>query len=232
MAGNGNSNGNGVSKALVDAKAHEVFKNAGFLKEDDNGVDYQKVRERILEIASQQKVLSKRERSDKATLRTSLMEELFGDALPDPDDTDNAKEALLRAEVYKRLDAKIWEQTRPSADGPVQRLVGLNMGNGYVLCRTKIGKARADAIYITDNIECIRLDFTRPDNASFNNKAALVTANREMLIIRQPHNAKKYIAEYDKTFDSAYQLGMGQLNLAALAANADNNDDTEDEGEE
>jgi hypothetical protein len=225
---NGNGNG-GNSKAMIDKRMHDAFEQAGMVKEDGSN-DYQKLRERILDIASEEKVLGKRERPSKATLRTVLMEKLFPD-LPDAEDTDDAREALIRADVYKQLDAKVWAETKSGADGPVQRLVGLNMGNGYVLCRTKVGKSKLDAIYITDNIECIRLDFTRPDNVSFEKKAALVTANREMLIIRQPHNAKKYIAEYASTTKTAIETGMSQLKLAAESVSHTDDDNAGEDDE-
>ena len=90
----------------------------------------------------------------------------------------------------------MWGETKSSADSPVQRLVGVNMGNGYVMCRTKIGKV--DAVYITDNIDCIREDFTRPEADAITRKLKMATKNREMLVLRQPDNAMKYANEYNR----------------------------------
>ena len=112
------------------------------------------------------------------------------DVTPDP---------VLAAAVYKEVDKLVWGETRTAAIGPVQRLVGVNMGNGYVLCRTKVGRDEVDAVYVTDDIACIRLDFTRPENESIDRKLATATRNREMLVLRQPHNAAKYAREYDRT---------------------------------
>jgi hypothetical protein len=110
------------------------------------------------------------------------------------------------------LNTKVWGEAKPGADSPLQRLVGVNMGNGYVMCRTKIGDV--DAVYITDDIECVRIDFTRPENAAIDRRLAMATRNREMLVLRQPENAAKYASEYKRTLHGALATASAQMQLA------------------
>ena len=128
----------------------------------------------------------------------------------------------------------MWGETKTNADSTLQRMVGMNMGNGYVLCRTKIGKDAIPAVYITDDLRCIQLDFVRPDNESTVRKLETVTKNREMLVIRQPQNAARYVREYGSTMRGAVTAGINRLQLTAESVvNSDaDGDDHEEGGEE
>ena len=86
-------------------------------------------------------------------------------------------------------------------------------------------------MYITDDIGCIRLDFTKPENESIDRKLATATRNREMLVLRQPHNAEKYAKEYGRALNNALTASTGQLALTVSAA-TDNGAHDDEEGDD
>lgn len=222
-------NGGRPSKAAIDLGIHDAFVAEGYVSTETDGngdevvvgLNHNKRRQAIYMAATDAKALTKAEKIEKAIKRPDLVERVWPH-LPDP---TNA----LQVEVNRIIDQKYtWADTKSSYDGPVQRLVGLNMGNGYVLCRTKVGKGQGiDAIYVTDSLALIREDFTRPDNKSLSNKIDQATGNREMLIIRQPHNAAKYLRDYEATL-----VAKLEATRARLALSMPRLDEDEDEGEE
>jgi hypothetical protein len=224
------SEGNGIpSKAAIDLAVHAIAEQDGYVLEDR--IDMAMLRNRMFETIAPAKVLLKRERAGKAVQRPQLLAALFP-SLPTPDLFDDQADPPLTEKVYGWLDTKVWGEAKPGADSPLQRLVGVNMGNGYVMCRTKIG--RVDAVYITDNIDCIREDFTRPENASIDRKLAMATRNREMLVLRQPENATKYANEYNRTLRGSLAAAAATLQLAVDSVTGnhaeDEGDDNESEG--
>jgi hypothetical protein len=217
-------------QSAIDKAVYEAFVREGYVKQNGDR-DVTRMCARIFEIVAQDKVLGKRERETKATRRGDLVAQVFP-SVPGPDTIDelDERDRPLAEAVYRKIAADTWAETRSAADSRVQRMVGVNMGNGYVLCRTKVGKDRIDAVYITDVLECIRLDFTRPDNASLDRRIHTSTRNREMLILRQPHNAKAYATEYDKTLRNALTEAQNQLALTMVSVSS--NDDEDEEGED
>lgn len=178
--------------------------------------DLVKMRARIFEAVYKAKALNKAERVVRAITRGALVAHVFP-SLPGPDtygEEDDQEARDMAAEVYKRISAAVWSAASDVPTSPVQRLVGIGMGNGYVLCRTKIGPDQVEAVYVTDDLECIRLDFTRPDNESLEAKIKKSTAKREMLVLRQPHNARTYASELGKTLKTATAVSSAQMQMA------------------
>jgi hypothetical protein len=208
-------NGATLERAVLAAYDAEAY-----LKEDGTR-DLHKLASHIYEVVAPAKVLRKAERDAKAILRGAIVAATFPN-LPGPDAWANMSEedAALAQAIYGKVDTHVWSELTPSYQGRVQKLVGLNMGNGYVLCRTKLGREQNDAVYVTDAKECILLDFTRPDNLSLNRRIQTSTKNREMLVLRQPDNAKAYATEYDKTLKSAQVAARDQLQLTVESATA------------
>lgn len=223
---------NGNGNATVAEAVQEVFTRDGYLKADGSR-DYAKMRARVFDVLSDHKVLNKKERPSKALLRGDLVASVFPNVVgPEgyAEEEEGPVRALLEA-VYAKISTYVWDAVRMDANGTVQVMVGLNMGNGYVLCRTKIGKDSIDAVYITDNLECIRLDFTRPDNAALERKIEGSTRNREMLILRQPQNAKVFMSEYDRTLKNALDTAHKQLQLTAESVSRVEPEDEEPDDE-
>ena len=204
------SEGNGIpSKAAIDLAVHEIAAKDGFIV--DEKLDSAILRNRLFEVVRSAKVLAKKDRAEKAARRPQVIAALFP-SLPGPDLFDHQADPPLAEKVYTWLNQKAWGETKPGADSPLQRLVGVNMGNGYVMCRTKIGEV--DAVYITDDIDCVRADFTRPENDAIDRRLAMATRNREMLVLRQPDNATKYANEYNRTLRGALTTASTQMQLA------------------
>lgn len=217
----------GPSPAAIDQGVHEAYEAAGYVQ-PDGSVDLPKLRQTILDIVREAKVLNKKERGEKAITRGTLMARLFP-TVPGPEDWDGD---LLQQRIYAELNKRVWGQVTPNANGPVQRLVGIEFGNGYVLCQTKIGKDQAPAVYVSDDFSCIDQDYVSPDNAKVERALRNATINREMLVLRQPQHAKKYVDGYRRTFQAVMENGNSQMVLALEAATATLHEDEEEEEQE
>lgn len=218
-------------KAAVDQAVFDAFKHEGYIT-DDGTRDMTKLRERIFQVIARDKVLDKKERHDKATTRGDLVAQAFPN-LAGPESWSDQPDPALAEAAYKAIDMKfVWGEAKVNARSPLQRMVGMNMGNGYILCRTKVGKDEVPAVYITDNVACIQEDFVRPDNDSAARKFEAVTENREMLVIRQPHNAPRYVKEYSRTMRGAVAAGVDRLQLTMESVLNDDVDADGEEGEE
>lgn len=220
-----------TEQAAFEQGVHAAYAAEDYLQEDGSQ-DKGQVREHLFEVLRQAKVLSKKERSTKAISRGELVKRVFPH-LPGPDDFEGAEDPQLALSVWKEIDRRLWTEAKPSADSMLQRLVAVNMGNGYVMCRTKVGADRVDAAYITDDRACIDEDFVKPDNDSLERKLRAVTRNREMLVLRQPDNAQHWVRGYDRHVKMITDAGRQQLAITAEAASkANGNGDGGDNGEE
>jgi hypothetical protein len=222
--------GNGIPLAVVDQARNAAFAEAGYVHTDGSTIDREKYRATMYEHIKGHKCLTKKDRASNALRRGDLVHLMFP-AVTTPDDIDDindSDERELAKALWAALWKDIWNECRTDANVPMQRMVGVNMGNGYVLCRTKVGKEAADAVYVSDDKGCIQQDFTRPENEALAAKSRMAVRNREMLILRQPHNAKAYLNEYAATMRNALGAGMGQLQLAL----PDEPESDEDEGDE
>jgi hypothetical protein len=204
--------------AVVDEAVHSAIEREGYVNGDavvDRGV----IRERIFGIVSKAKVNDRKERAAKAITRGELMRQVFPN-LPGPEEWDEQETPLLAETVYKRIDGRfVWGDVKPAPSGAVQRLVGMNMGNGFVLCRTRIGKDATPAVYITDDYALIQQDYTKSDIAKLQRAARATERGQEMLMQRQPQNAQRYYRAYNKALHGVVELASGQLRLALEAAN-------------
>ena len=215
----------------VDQAVHDALEQHEYLL-PDGSKDTAKIRENMFEVLRGAKVQNLKDRADKAVTRGAMVERIFPD-LPGPDQFASQENPQLALEVWTKVDVMLWGMASVNAGASLQRLVSVNMGNGYVLCRTKISKDRTSAVYITDDVRCIERDFVGPDNESLARKAQAVVANREMLILRQPTNADRYARSYSATLKSILDAGTQRLALTvASVANGDQPDDDDEDGSE
>lgn len=221
-----------IEKVAVEKAVDEVYASHDLIMEGGD-IDQTKIRELLLAAVVAAKVRNKGERRDKAITRGDLLATVVP-KLGNPADIEDDDERELAMLVHKVIDQRIWGEVSPDANKNLQRMVGQNMGNGYVLCRTKVpmGSGVTDAAYITDDVKCIQQDFTRPDNKKAEAVMRRITANRELVIQRQPDHAKTYLNEYTRTLKAALDAGTNQLKIAIEAAsNGDEPaDDDRDEG--
>lgn len=207
----------------------KAFVEAGY--GDDNGnIDATKWREAEFNLVKTAKVLKKKDKAEKAILRPKLVKTMFPD-LAGEDEWFNEPEPWFAKDVWDLVDQKVWGATTPNVGSRMQRMVGMHMGNGYVMCRTKIGSDQIDAVYITDNYLLMREDFMRPESLATQRKTQSMVRNREMLMARQPEHAKEIIDEYVRTLQVALDAGKAQLELMKGSIdNEDNEDDEDNEG--
>lgn len=201
---------------------HAALAAGGYVKTDGSR-DSVKLREAIYEVVRQAKAISLKESREKAITRGELVSAIFPSYAPQETSTENYDEDATVAEaVWAALNKMVWEQTIPNARGALQQLIGVNMGNGYVLCRTTKGKDKVGAVYVTDDVACIERDFITPDNLALKRKVENSVANRQMLIMRQPEHGKRYVTSYDRQMKSLSVTGHEQLTLAIEAVSNTN----------
>jgi len=156
-------------------------------------------------------------------------------SLAGPDSWSDEDDPALAEAVWGKINSILWSEARTAATSPLQVLVGITMGNGYVMCRTKVGAPDpVDAVYITDDVTCIELDYVQPEHASLERKLRSHVANVEMLTLRHPD--QRWLSGFDKKLKSLTASGHAQLSLALEAAttgpgeddDANNEDDSED----
>lgn len=209
-------------KAAVD----QAFDTEGYLRNGGTR-DLDKMRQQALGVLSAAKVLRKTERPTKAVTKGSLVRQVFSH-LPDPEKFASQKDPDLAEAVWDEIQRILWGEAKPDATGKLQVLIGAHMGNGYVLCRTKIGDDRTDAAYITDDRACIELDFVIPEQEALERKIRSVAGNRAMLIYRQPQNAKRWKQTFDHHLKAVTASSSAQLALA-LEGVTTSSDITDDE---
>jgi hypothetical protein len=221
-------------KAAVQQGVLAAYAAEGYLT-DDGAKDMPMVRERIFAILAPRKVLAWRERTDKAVTRGAMTAAVFP-SLAGPDRHAEAEDPQLAQAVWTAIDQSVWSELRTSAAGPLQRLVGAEMGNGYMLVRTQLGADRTSAVYITDDRACIERDLLATEYAALQRKFDAHLAIRELLIMRQPQNGPRYAGGFDKQLKALSSAGHDRLSLAIEASSAngagDDDDDETDSGSE
>lgn len=213
-----------VAQGVYEAYGADGYVNAVGVK------DNAKVKEQIFEVLRPHKVRSWAEREEKAITRGEVTQQVFP-SLPGPATFSEQSDPQLAAAIWTKVDSAIWSFLQANAAGPVQRLVGINLGDGYVMCRTQIGVNSTDAVYITDDRACIERDYLARDNEALQAKMRSVTDNREMLIMRQPGNAAVYAKGFGQLVKAIGAASNDRLALAVSAATADG-DDADGNGDE
>lgn len=204
--------------------AHEA---EGYITEGGE-VDRPRVREQIYAVLAPRKVITWAEREGKAITVGALVLAVFP-ALTPPSGFAAAGNPALAEAVWAKVRQAFASDLRPSANGPMQHLVGSYMGNGYVLCRsTTVGADRTPAYYVTDDRACIVGDYLDADNAALRKRLETNEANIDMLMHRQPTNARSYMRSHERHLKSITTSGHARLLLALEAATADPGADADD----
>jgi hypothetical protein len=219
-------NGN-PQKAAIDQGVREAYEAEGFTTET-GARDTVRVREHVFEALRPHKVLKWAERKAKAITRGAVVAQVFP-SLPGPDQFSEAEDPQLAHAIWVKVNSDLWSQLQTGAKGPIQQLVGLSMGNGYVLCRTKIGADGTDAVYVTDDRTCIERDYLMPDNVKLQRQFEAATDNRAMLIARQPENAERYAKGFNSRTKAFGAAAHDKLALAVEASVNGAEPDTEPE---
>jgi hypothetical protein len=211
-----------VPDPVVEGVFH-VYETDGFLNEDGQK-DTIKLQEAVYEAVRPHKVLRWGDRTTHAITRGDLIAELFP-SLTGPDLFNEQDDPDLARAICAKISKDLWSMLAPGAKGKVQQLVGLNMGNGYVLVRAKLTPNDADAVYITDDRTCIERDFLAADNKQLARLIASLSDNRAMLITRQPVNAKRYAAGFEQQMKALGNAARDKLALSVEASVIDEPDE-------
>jgi hypothetical protein len=210
--GNGSPQAAEIAAGVLAAYAAE-----GLLKEDGNK-DTSKVRERILAIVRTHKVITWKDRKANAIKRGDVVRQLFPSTPAPPDGFSETEDPQLAKAVWGQLYKDVWGHLTVGADSALQQLVGATMGNGYALVRASIDSAHPDAVYITDNLLCIERDVLEPEDTAYKRVAERRIALRQMLIMRQPENARRYEKGGNDLLKMLMVTGRDQLAIAVSAA--------------
>lgn len=213
------SNTESPQKAEIDQGVLDAYQAEGYLLPDGTKNNTM-VRERIVEVLSPGKVTKWSEREQLATTRGALVHAVFP-SLTGPEDFGEAEDPQLALAVWTAIDTTLWGECRWNASGPIQRLVGLRLGNGWVLARCNIRVDRIGAVYVTADRQCIERDCLAADNAALTRVLERLTANREMLILRQPEHGDRYARGLDKYLRALSATSHDRLALAIEASASD-----------
>lgn len=224
--GNGSPQSAEITSGVLAAYAAEDL-----LKEDGLTKDNTKVRARLLEIVKQHKVLTRRDLESGSITRGQVVRELFPSLPAPPEGFSDTEDPQLAKAVWGQVYKDVWSHLTVGASGPVQILVGAAMGNGYALCRTKVGPDGTDAICVTDNPVLIDSELLEPETASLTRKIEAMLNLRSMLIMRQPQNARRYAKSGNDVLRHLQVTGKDRLTRAVEASSAESADDEPGDGE-
>jgi hypothetical protein len=192
-----------------------VFREAGCTRQqgDEESVDPQKIAEGIFPLVLSARVDSLDEREDnaisKGDLTAKFLPELIG---PQHEDWDDAGE--IGHGIWYWCERKVWNQTNPYVGGKVQAMA---KQKHLTLCHTKIpaNNMLMLAVYVTDDLECIKTDFGLPLKSSVRNAANKLAKNMAEAIDTHPQHAKQLAKEVDAGMKAATQLAKATLTLSA-----------------
>lgn len=216
-------------KAIVEQAVLAAYAADGYLTADGKK-DGVKVRATMFELLSKRKVLNKNERKAKAITHGEMVKKVFP-SLPDPDTFGDQPEPLLASDIWDQVDKDLWQHTATSPSSSLQKAVVSGMGNGYVLVRTLLGNDKVRASYITDSLALIEDDLATPAGLAQARAAARYAGVLEMLALRQPQHAKRFLHSHDARMKSVMVAGHDRLALAAEAATAEPDEAAEEDAE-
>lgn len=221
--------------ALVAAGVETAYDDAGYLPEDD---EVENDRERsawinhtlasVIYTHDVKKALvhALDERSRKAAKRGDITAHAFPTAAA-PDEWANEKYPEVARRVWNVLDRKCWDLCKADASGKVQQMCA---EMGLVLCRTKVTSDQVDAVYITDDVECILSDFDSPHTRKLVQAAESFGRNLSMVMGRLPDLTDDLHRDYKRTMRQA--LTTGKTMIAPALEAASDYGDTDDDSDE
>lgn len=212
-----------LEKTVLDERLQKAWAAEGYLREDGTR-DHAAPRLKLVVELAEHIVNTKQERVEKGSTRAVLVSTAFP-TYPAPDSWTDTESELLEA-VWKKLDGWVWQQTSPN--GPLQPLVTEHMGNGFLCNRTRIGKDRLWAAYVSDDRASCNLDFVQPLLKKVDRLSSKVVTNLEMAMQVQPQNAKYYGAQWTSQFK---EIGVRTDAALKRAIEAGTNPVTENDDE-
>ena len=210
-----------LSSAIDDAYLAEGYINA------EGNRDQKALANAIYPHVAKAQVESPQERTPKAVTKGQLVVTVFP-SLPGREDWPSQPDPDLAEEVHKQITQKVWDLAKPDRAGIVQQLVGQRMP-GFILCRTKVGTDGVDAVYVTDNLACLREDFAGPLSETMRRANRRMALNMAMAGGRLPEHAKTFDRLYRQANKKALNAGLVETQL--MLESAEDNGESEN-GEE
>jgi len=211
-----------TSKQAIAEAVDAAYLADGYIKDGER--DHVAVADAIYPLVLAAQVRVPQERATKAVTRGSLIATVFP-SLPKPTEWPGRPFA---EEVDAAIRQKVWDLVKADRAGKVQELLGMR-NPGLVLCRTKIGADRVDAVYVTDNLACIKEDFAGPLAETMRKANKRMSLNMAMAGIRLPEHSQTFDRLYRQASRRALNAGLEDTRLMLDAADGDDVD--EDDGE-
>lgn len=151
---------NGIVLTVDEEVAAEVL--AAYVAQgyiEDGEPSREAVIEKLVALVLPAVVKATGERGAKTITRPVLMSEVFPTVIGAEGwaETDNPEVA---AKVYRYLNGQvIWRALDMGASAPIQRAAN---AQGFILCRTSATPGHVEGVYVTQDAECIRQDFSAP----------------------------------------------------------------------
>ena len=179
----------------------------------------------IYPLVARARVELPQERTSKAVTRGELVAAAFP-SLPKREEWPNQPDPELAEEVANAIRQKVWDLVKPDKAGYIQQLVGVRTP-GLILCRTKVGTDSVDAVYVTDNIACLKEDFAGPLADAMRRANRRMSLNMAMVGGRLPEHAKLFDRLYRQANKRALTAGLAdtQLMLESSDDDGDNGDE-------
>ena len=190
--------------------------------------DYRQLAEAAFTQVSRAKVTTTSERAAKAVTRGSLTAALFP-SLPQREAWGDEPDPDLAEKVWEQVQRKVWDLVNPYTPGAVQQLVGARLAH-HLLCRTLIGTDKVAAVYVTEDLGCIKEDFVAALASAMRKAARKMGANIRVARERQPENARVYERLYKRANRIALESGQLEL-LLGLDSSTSPDDLPVDDGE-
>jgi hypothetical protein len=193
----------------------------GYIKDGER--DHVAVANAIYPLVSRARVESLQQRTAKAVTKGELFTAVFP-SLPKREDWPNQPDPELAEEVDKAIRQKVWDLVKPDKAGTVQQLVGQRTPE-LILCRTKVGTDGIDAVYVTDNLACIKEDFASPLADAMRRANRRMSLNMAMAGGRLPEHAQTFERLYKQANKRALTAGLADTQL--MLETTDENDGDE-----
>ena len=196
---------------------------AAYVKEGyvngDGQRDHAAVAEAIYPLVAKAHVSSPAERAAKAVSRGEVFTTVFP-AFPDRAQWSEFDDAELWEEADKEIQKAVWNLLKPDRQGYVQKIVGVRTP-GLILCRTKVGVDGVNAVYVTDDLACLKEDFITPLSDTMRRANRRMSLNLAMAGVRLPEHAKAFDRLYRQANKLALNAGLADTQLMLEQANDD-----------
>jgi hypothetical protein len=194
-------------KERIETGVEAAYEQHGY--STDGGIDRVALEDKVFALVSVAVVEKRADRAKLAVTRRSLMSSAFGQ-IPGPEAWAEQDDPEQAAGIYSTLDGILWRLVSDDENGKIQSR--LNGEAGLILCRTKATPDKADAVYVTRDIQCLLADWSAPQKVRIEKQAKRMAKNLAMAVERQPAHAKRLNQELLGAMKTA--LGTSQAILA------------------